>query len=57
MLASDDQNTQFVGAKDPDAALIVEFYTKPVQDMFESSKQGRPIYKDTIYVKINVQRT
>ena len=54
MLASDDQNPEFVGAKNPDAALIVEFYTRPVQDMFQTSKQGRPIYHDVIYVRINV---
>ena len=54
MLASDDQNPEFVGAKNPDAALIVEFYTKPVQDMFQTSKQGRPIYSDVIYIRINV---
>ena len=54
MLASDDQNPEFVGAKNPDSALIVEFYTRPVQNMFQSSKQGRPIFDDVIYVKINV---
>src|SRR3990167_6166568 len=54
MLASDDANTQFVGAKDPDAALVAEFYLKPIQDMFQSSKQGRPIFSDVIYVHINV---
>lgn len=54
MLASDEANTQFVGAKDPDAALVAEFYIKPVQDMFQSSKQGRPIFSDVIYVHINV---
>lgn len=54
MLASDDANTQFMGAKDPDSALIVEFYTKPVQNMFTSSQEGRAIFDDVIYVKINV---
>lgn len=54
MLASDDANPEFVGAKNPDSALIVEFYTRPVQNNFESTKQGRPIFEDVIYVRINV---
>ena len=54
MLASDDNNPEFVGAKNPDSALVVEFYTKAVQDNFESSKQGRPVFSDAIYVRINV---
>ncbi len=54
MLASDDANPAFVGAKDPDAALVVEFFIHPVQNNFQSSKQGRPIFDDVIYVKINV---
>lgn len=54
MLATDDNNPQFVGAKNPDDALIVKFYINPVQNNFESSKQGRPIFEDVIYVHIAV---
>lgn len=54
MLASDDANPNFVGARDPDAALIVQFYVKPVQDIFDSTKKGHAIFKDVIYVKIDV---
>jgi len=54
MLASDDNNPHFVGAKDPDAALAVEFYIKPIQNMFLSSKNGRPMFDDVIYVRINI---
>lgn len=55
MLASDVANPEFVGARpDPDAALIAEFYIRPVQNIFQSSKQGRPIFEDIIYIKINV---
>lgn len=54
MLASDDNNPEFVGAKNPDSALVVEFYTRAVQDNFESSKQGRPVFSDVVYVRINV---
>src|SRR3990167_6779922 len=54
MLASDVNNPEFVGATNPDSALIVEFYNRPVQNNFLSSKEGRPIFEDVIYVKINV---
>lgn len=54
MLASDVANPEFAGATNPDAALVVEFYTRPVQNNFASSKQGRPIFEDITYVKINV---
>lgn len=54
MLASDLNNPAFVGATDPDAALVVNFYIKPVQNPFKSSKEGRPIFEDTIYIRIDV---
>ena len=55
MLASDVNNPEFMGSSNnPDAALIVHFYTRPVQNNFASSKEGRAIFEDVIYVKINV---
>ncbi len=54
MLASDEVNPAFVGAKDPDAALVVQFYIKPVQDIFQSTKKGHAIFSDVIYVRIDV---
>jgi len=54
MLASDVANPEFAGAANPDAALVVEFYTRPVQNNFESSKKGHPIFEDITYIKINV---
>lgn len=54
MLASDDHNPEFVGAKNPDSALIVEFYTRPVQNNVASTKAGRAIFEDVIYIKIDV---
>lgn len=35
-----------------DAALMVEFYSKPMKNEFESEQQGRPIYIDVDYIKI-----
>lgn len=54
MLASDDANPAFAGAKNPDSALVVEFYMRPVQNNFRSSKENRPIYEDVCYIRINV---
>ena len=53
-LASDVNNTQFVGAVDGDKALIVHFYVRPVQNNYASSVANRPVFEDVIYVKINV---
>jgi hypothetical protein len=52
MLASDANNPQFVGASNPDAALVVRFHKKAVQNMFESSARGRPIFNDVDYIEI-----
>jgi len=54
MLASDAQNTEFLGAYNPDSRLSVTFYNRPIQNHFKSSKEGRPIYEDMTFVKIFV---
>ncbi len=55
MLATDVNNPEFMGAvQNPDAALIVSFYIKPIQNIFSSSKAGRPVYEDITYITINV---
>lgn len=52
LLASDDQNTAFAGARNPDDVLFVQFYSKAVQDNFKSEKEGHPIFYDAMYVRI-----
>ena len=52
VLASDANNPQFVGAHNPDAALVVKFYSKAVHQPFKSEKEGRPIYEDVDYIQI-----
>ncbi len=52
MMASDANNPNFVGATNPDAALSVRFYTKPIQQPFMSNKEGRPIFQDVDYIQI-----
>lgn len=54
LIASDDNNTQFVGAHDPDARLHVVFYEKEMQDAYRSEKEGRPIFFMVDKVKITV---
>jgi len=53
-VASDLDNPDFVGATNPDARLAVMFYSKPLQNDYESNKQGRPIFQDTEMVRIQV---
>ncbi len=38
--------------QNPDASLHVVFYSKPVQNMFQTEKEGRPIFRDVDYVRI-----
>lgn len=54
LLASDLNNTDFTGATNPDSRLAVLFYSRPMQNEFESEKQGRPIFADVDFVKIFV---
>lgn len=53
MLASDANNPNFVGATNPDSALHVTFYTKPIKQPFRSAKEGVPVYEPVVYVKIH----
>jgi hypothetical protein len=52
MLASDLNNPEFAGAKDPDRALHVVFYTKPVKNDFASAQQARPIFENVDFIRI-----
>jgi hypothetical protein len=52
LVASDVNHPDYVGQRNPDAALSVLFYSKPQQNNFESEKQGRPIFYDADMVKI-----
>lgn len=52
MMASDANNPNFVGAYNPDAALVVKFYSKAVHQPFPSIAAGRPIYENVDYIQI-----
>jgi len=51
-LASDVNNTNFVGARNPDDILHVKFYIRSVRNDYQSSIAGRDIYTDVEYVEI-----
>lgn len=52
MLASDDNNPNFSGARNPDDLLNVTFYPKAVKDNFNSEKEGRDIFVDVTYIRL-----
>lgn len=52
MLASDLNNPEFVGARNPDSLLYVKFYMETFQNNFQSEKQGRPIFEEELRVMI-----
>lgn len=52
MLASDDANPEFLGARNPDDILHVAFYERAVYNSFKSAKQGHPVYDNVDFVKI-----
>lgn len=53
MLASDDNNPNFHGARNPDSALHVRFYSRPIQNNFRTQQEGTPIFDDVDYVTIH----
>jgi hypothetical protein len=52
MLASDMNNPDFHGASDPDAGMIVKFFSRPMHIPARSEAEGRPIFEDTVWVRI-----
>ena len=54
MIASDVNNPNFVGARNPDDALWAEFYDDTVLQTFLSQQEGRPIYHDVVKIRIRV---
>ncbi len=54
MVASDDANPNFVGARNPDDGLHAQFYVKTLQNEFETKKQERPIFYEADFIKIHV---
>lgn len=51
-LESDLANPNFVGARNPDSALHVRFYVRPIRNQVMSEKEKRPIFEDKVFVEI-----
>jgi len=54
MLASDDNNPEFVNPKNPDAALGVTFFNRTLPDNFKSEKQGKAVFFEEAWVRIMI---
>ena len=54
MLASDDRNSEFTGARNPDEVLHVTFHIKTMPNNFLSAKEGRPVFQDEQFVRIMI---
>ena len=52
MLASDLQNPEFVGARNPDSLLYVKFYMETFQNNFKTEKEGRPMFEEELRIMI-----
>lgn len=53
-LASDDDNTQFIGATNPDARLHKVFSRELVMNEFRSKQEARPIHDTVDFITISV---
>jgi hypothetical protein len=51
-LESDMANPNFAGARNPDDLLWVRFFVKSMQDNFQTTAQGRPIFRDETWIEI-----
>lgn len=52
MLASDLNNSNFIGSMNPDSLLHVRFYMEKLKNDFDSEKEGRPIWYEVPFVEI-----
>lgn len=53
-LASDLDNTEFVGATNPDSQLFVQFFEEAREITFKSAEAGHPVYEMRDYISIQV---
>lgn len=52
LLASDDRNTEFSGARNPDSALHVVFYTRTTPNPFLTEQTGSQKFQDETFIRI-----
>jgi len=53
VLASDENNTDFMGARDPDSLLHVRFYERAIPNNFMTEQEGRPIFDPMVFIEIH----
>lgn len=54
-MASDEANTNFVGARNPDDALWVQFYDRKIPDAYATAlNNNEPVFRDKVFVRIEV---
>jgi len=53
MIASDDNNPQFMGAHNPDSRLTVRFYKEARPNEFKTKEEGHPVYIECDMVEIH----
>ena len=54
MQMAEYNHNDFSNQQEADKALLVKFYYHEVQDTAESKKQGRPIFKEKLYLEIRI---
>lgn len=53
LLASDEGNPEFMGARNPDSLLHVRFYERALQNNFRTEQEGRPIFDTIVFLEIH----
>lgn len=54
MQQAEYNHNDFVNQQEADKSLMVRFFYKDVQNKMESRKQGRPIFKEKLYMEIRI---
>lgn len=54
MQQAEYNHNDFTNTAEADKSLLVRFFTKNVENKLESEKQGRPVFKEKVYIEIRV---
>ena len=54
MITADFNHEDFSNTSEADKNLMVKFFVKSVQNVMESGKQGRPVFKEKVYIEIRI---
>mgnify|MGYP003393710172 FL=1 len=53
MVASDENNPEFMGARNPDDLLWIRFYDRACPNEWKSNEQDRPVFDNIVYIEIH----